>query len=72
LIADAFHAVGQFFAEDFPSFDNLVFKRKTNSSADILSGLDSLVFHFGGEKNKCSADNFSGLDAFAFHLDSDF
>jgi hypothetical protein len=42
---------------------------KTNGSADILSGLDSLVFHFGGEKS--SADNFrlkhlSYFDSFDF------
>ena len=40
----------------FPRLTVWCLSEKTKSSADIFSGLDSLVFHLGGEKS--SADNF--------------
>ena len=70
MTTNVFHTSGQFYSEDFSSFDKLVFKRKKqNGSADIFSELDSWVFHFGGEKS--SADNFgvehlSYFDCFDF------
>jgi len=39
----------------FPRLTDWCLRQKINCSADILSGLDDLVFHFGGEKR--SADN---------------
>jgi hypothetical protein len=64
LTADVFHAVGQFFAEDFSSFDKLVFKRKKqNARQTFLRGLTAWFF--------ISADNFgaehlSYFDSFDF------
>ena len=53
----------------FPRLTIWCLRQKINCSADIFSGLDSLVFHFGGEKS--SADNFrmehlSYFDSFDF------
>jgi len=95
LIADVFHAGGQFFAEDFSSFDNLVFRRKKqNARQTFYQGLIACFFISAekkarqtilewsispiltvlvlGEKNKYSADNLSGLDTFVFHFGGDF
>jgi len=53
----------------FPRLTSWCLREKSNGLADIFSGLDSLVFHFGGEKS--SADNFrtehlSYFDSFDF------
>ena len=37
LTTNVFHAVGQFFAEDFSSFDKLVFKRKKQKARQTFS-----------------------------------
>ena len=39
----------------FPRLTSWCLREKAKRSADIFSGLDGLVFHFGGEKS--SADN---------------
>ena len=53
----------------FPRLTSWCLREKAKRSADIFSGLDGLVFHFGGEKS--SADNFgaehlSYFDSFDF------
>jgi hypothetical protein len=63
MLADSFSR------RTFPRLTSWCLRKKTNGSADSLSGLDSLVFHFGREKS--SADNFrtehlSYFDSFDF------
>ena len=40
---------GQFYAEDFSSFDNLEFIERAKRSAENFTVLDIFAFHFGGE-----------------------
>lgn len=94
MIADVFHAGGQFFAEDFSSFDRLDFRRKTKArqtfflgliawffiSAEKKSSADNLDWSISpiltvlilGEKTNRLADNLSGLDSFVFHFGGEF
>ena len=63
---------GQFYAEDFSSFDSLVFKRKTKRWSTAFRGsTESFSFRQRILKT-CSVDSFSRLDSFVFHFDREF